>query len=305
MKPAPYLLFFLIVFFAPGIKAKTDQLSSFLPASTEISPWRIQGDSQTASGEDLYLLINGGAELYLEYGFQSALFFQMVHPEGGGVNIEIYEMEDTAAALGVFSLKKGASSLSLPLGEACALDDYYLNLLKGRYLITLTGLNQEEPTLKGLKELAAWLDGKIPVSAPLPSLYRRLTALAPKDATLSYIEGPLALTNRSAFPLFLFDSPAAGAVLQLGGNEIIVLMYENEESAAGILEELPESALKSKNVKAETESDGSMRVTITHTHSFRVERLNRYLLISDAPATDSLGKVYREILKMLHDSFMV
>lgn len=305
MKPAICFLLFATAILSLSVSPDMDDLSLFLPSDGEIPPWKTQGDFQTAAGEDLYLLINGGAEIYLEYGFNTALFFQMAHPDGGGINVEIYEMTDGDAALGMFSLKKGTSSLSLPIGEACALDDYYLNLLKGHYLITLTGLNQEESTMAGLKKTAAWFDGKIKHSDPPPALYRKLAPLASKDTILTYIRGPLALNNRLSFPLFLFESPAAGVVFQQDGGQVTALMYENGVAASGVWEKLPEFARKCKNVTVEMEIDGSLRISTESSRAFLLEKMDRYILISDIPTSEAIGNLHRKIRKMLKDSFMV
>ena len=69
-----------------------------LPAD-EAEGWRPSGSPTVFQGESLYEHINGGADIYYEYGFvEVALEYY-----GNGdkeVSVEIYRMDDAAAAFG-------------------------------------------------------------------------------------------------------------------------------------------------------------------------------------------------------------
>jgi len=54
-------------------------------------------------GEALWGLINGGADLYLEYGFNK-LLLQLIEWKGYKFRIEIYRMKSPEAAVGIFSV---------------------------------------------------------------------------------------------------------------------------------------------------------------------------------------------------------
>ncbi|MBE3111603.1 MAG: hypothetical protein IMZ46_14045, partial [Acidobacteria bacterium] len=49
---------------------KEGPLRAYLPADNAASGWTKDGELQEYEGEDLYTYIDGGAEIYQEYGFR-------------------------------------------------------------------------------------------------------------------------------------------------------------------------------------------------------------------------------------------
>jgi len=45
-------------------------VTQYLPAKSDLTGWTAVDEPQIAQGEDLYLLIDGAAEIFLEYGFK-------------------------------------------------------------------------------------------------------------------------------------------------------------------------------------------------------------------------------------------
>ena len=101
-------------------------------------------EPQYVEGEDLFLLINGGAEIYHEYGFKQAVVQSYADDQDRSLNLEIYEMLDPAAGYGIFTFKRGKGGRDLELGDEACLQDYYLNVWKGDFLITFVGFDTEK-----------------------------------------------------------------------------------------------------------------------------------------------------------------
>ncbi|MDP2303885.1 MAG: hypothetical protein Q8N03_15835 [Ignavibacteria bacterium] len=87
-------------------------------------------------GNSLWGLINGGADVYLEYGFKE-LGFQEVEWKGFNFRIELYRMLDVTSAYGIFSasLYKCASRDTItkyicinPFQVQAAIGDYYISI---------------------------------------------------------------------------------------------------------------------------------------------------------------------------------
>ena len=55
-----------------GQQTEQSRFLSYLPQGGEVDRWSSSEEPQHAVGEDLFLLINGGAEIYHEYGFEQA-----------------------------------------------------------------------------------------------------------------------------------------------------------------------------------------------------------------------------------------
>ena len=75
--------FIIILSIISVINAKGDasSLSIYLPGVEELDGWAPSGKAQYVEGDDLFLLINGGAEVYHEYGFKQAAALGYKSPE--------------------------------------------------------------------------------------------------------------------------------------------------------------------------------------------------------------------------------
>ncbi|RJR29967.1 MAG: hypothetical protein C4576_34420 [Desulfobacteraceae bacterium] len=108
----------------------------------------------------LEILINGGAETYLQLGFQSGLISTFCN-RGKRINLEVYEVKDPASASAVCARKAGNGGKPIPLGEAGVLHDYYLHFWKCPFQVTLTGYDSDPETLQGLMTIAKAVEGRI------------------------------------------------------------------------------------------------------------------------------------------------
>ena len=123
--------------------------------------WRPIGAPVTVAGAALFDVINGGAEMYLQTGFRKAVFSAFQNPDGLSVNLEIYQMTDTAAARTIFAQKSGHSGRAAAYGQEARLDSYYLNFRYGPYQVTISGYAATPETLAAIKELAAAVDKRL------------------------------------------------------------------------------------------------------------------------------------------------
>lgn len=201
-----------------GAEAEFSGMLAYMPRSGELPGWNLSGRPQFAAGDDLFLLINGGAEIYHEFGFKRLILGSYRDSGAGGFNLEIYEMEDSAAAYGVYTFKTGESGRSLDIGDDAVLEDYYLNIRKGRFVVTVTGMNSREETLAVVEAAGRRVSQRLPSGGERPALI----AFVPEAGEWSggrkavkYLEGPLGLY-----------------ALLPGGGELFAV----KEAAAGIYE---------------------------------------------------------------------
>jgi len=180
-----------------------DNLSRFLPGSGEVLGWSRDGAPRAYRGEGLYEYINGGAEIYHEYGFRQVVVQDFKREGGRSISVEIFEMEDPKSAYGIFTFKTNPEDKEISLGSDGLLSDYYLNFWKARYLVTLTGFDEDEETIKGLQNIAHSIDRKIEADGNRPSLVSALPEEGLERASLKYFEGNLGLHN--SYPFFTED----------------------------------------------------------------------------------------------------
>jgi hypothetical protein len=172
-----------------------DSLRSFLPENGAAASWSKDGDPQEFAGEDLYTYIDGGAEIYQEYGFRRVVIQDYRNPAGRSVSLEIFQMETPAAAYGMFTFKRSGKGKIVPLGTGGELEDYYLNFWKGTFLVTLTGFDETAGTIEGILAVGGAVDAKIPDRAGPPDLVSALPERGLKPGSLKYLKGLLALNN--------------------------------------------------------------------------------------------------------------
>ena len=178
-------------------------LSEYLPKSGEMKGWERDGSSQEYQGDDLYEYINGGAEIYHEYGFRQVLVQDFKSKSGKAVSLEIFEMEDAESAYGIYTFKTSAEDRRLVLGSGAQLSDYYLNFWKGNMLVTITGFDEDQETIKALQELAKAVDAKIKPQGGRPHLASVLPERGLKTTSIKYFQGNLGLYN--SYPFFSQD----------------------------------------------------------------------------------------------------
>ena len=178
--------------------APENRIRSLFPRKDLPAGWRPEGKAQTYSGRELYEYINGGADLYLEYGFDQAAVLEYKGPDDAAVIVDIYRMASPTAAYGIFSLNSGVDySPVVDVGTLGAVTPYQFTFCKGEYFVGIQSLEAGGRTGRTLGHFARSLDSRISgVDTIAPALVRKLptTGLLVQSVTLCH--GLLALNSR-------------------------------------------------------------------------------------------------------------
>ena len=212
---------------------KEGPLRTYLPADNASSGWMKDGALQEYEGEDLYIYIDGGAEIYQEYGFRRVILQDYKNANGKSLSLEIFEMETSAAAFGMFSFKRSGSGKAVTLGAGAELESYYLNFWKGRFLVTLTGFDEAPETVDGLTAVAGIVDSKIRDAGEAPGLVGALPEKGLRPGSVKYLKGLLGLNN--IYPFYtargLGFGEAARGVYENGAT-LLILDYGSADARA-------------------------------------------------------------------------
>ncbi len=228
------LLAVLVAAWIPAnpIFAQSDtSLAGLLPRPSEPGAWQQQDSARLYPGEELYQLIDGGADLYLEYGFRDALAAAYAGPGDRVVKLEIYRMKDDGAAFGVFSVVAGGKGERWRVGdEGRRFEDFAL-FRKGPFVVFLSSVDTSDETKREIEALAGRIDAEIPERGKKPALM----ALLPDQAPVSdaYARGPLGLSAISSLiagEMFGTCEAAAGTYTD---HTILLLSYPTGEQASG------------------------------------------------------------------------
>jgi len=161
-------LFFLVVVLCGAIcmgKVKTDFALS-LPDT--IQGWKVAAKDQIYNRNNLYDYINGGAELYLSYGFQNVVNRTYVKSGQPDMVVDIFDMGDSQNAYGVFSHAREEEDTTFGQGSQYAAG--LLLFWKDRYYISILTIPETVESKKAIFELARKIEKAIGKEGPLPEI---------------------------------------------------------------------------------------------------------------------------------------
>lgn len=137
MKTILFAMLFFLLWTGPIQAVFAERLSNFLPDETS---WKPDGSATLAENEnELFAVIDGGAERYIKNGFRRALYQRFRDENGRGISIEIVETADGTAAKNLFTEMSGDGETRLDIGDAASLHGYYLLFRRGPFYVSLTG----------------------------------------------------------------------------------------------------------------------------------------------------------------------
>jgi hypothetical protein len=169
--------------------------------------WARSGALRTFTGQDLFNQIDGGAELFLEFGFVK-LRLQAYTRDKSELTLNAYEMESAASALGIYLMKMGRETPFPEVAARNSSEEAQLTILKGRTFVQVDNLGDEPAAKADAVALAnAFLAGvsEEPIVSPLAELPTE--GRVPASERL--IRGPYGLQ-----PYFTFGE---GDILSMGG----------------------------------------------------------------------------------------
>lgn len=220
----------VVLLIMPLTVAKAQTAAEVLPSQNVFPGWSASYDALYYVGDDLFFLINGGADLYMEYGFADVAAVEMKHPQAGTVYIEVYRMDSDSAAFGIFSLRKGNHQVKINPGQWVVYGHDFLHLWQGNFYISVSANRLNDNDRKqAFDNLIAYLAKKIPANNNLPGLLQQYTTEEIKTAT--YIMGPLALSNIYNFGHENIFGVKQAIAFDKENHTKLIIAYPNEHSA--------------------------------------------------------------------------
>ena len=225
-----------LVFVLPRARTQTltegHPLLGLLPEPSELAGWEKDGEAQFFDGDNLFIYIDGGAEIYLEYGFLRVLVQDYKSQVGNRLSLEIFEMKSPASAYGMFTFKRSSQGRPLDLGDEGQLADYYLNFCKGRYLVTITGLDALETATDGLLAVAQAVNSKLRDASDKPRLLSALTEEGLVLPSVKFFRGRLGVSNSEPVLAGLAAGLESGVKGDyVSGRSVFILEYPGQDSS--------------------------------------------------------------------------
>ena len=220
----------------------------------DIGMWSAEGETEIYIGDDLFIYINGGAEIYHEYGFVQVAVQRYVRG-GDSISVEIYTMDGDA--FGIYSFARSSSGHAVKLGNGGTSADYYLHFWSGPELAVITAESDFDDLGAAVLEIGAAVAGCLQPGGVEPDLLDQLPNDGRVPGSEVYFTGRLAILNVARPAAVLFTGFEEGAAAgHESGEQIVVLRWADEAAAVEALQEARRLCEASGEVVVETEDGG-------------------------------------------------
>jgi len=145
--PLALSMILLVLPAVASAKAENSAMLSILPAKGCAEGWVMDGKPALFTGETLFDHINGEAELYFPYGFDSLATARYVRKAASGSEIaaDVYRMGSLLDAFGIWSNYRKAETAGCALGADCVLSSSQMLFYQDRYFVRLQATGTPTP----------------------------------------------------------------------------------------------------------------------------------------------------------------
>jgi len=183
--------------------------------------------------ETLYDYINGGAELYLSYGFQF-LINQIYQREGQpDIIVDLFDMGTSHNAFGVFSHSR--EEIADEVGQGSQYTAGLLLFWKDRYYISILASPETPESRKAVYDLARQIDSRIDKNGELPKILNHLPAKQLVQVSVRYFKHHIwqnsyyFITEANIFHISEETNAVLAKYQDLG--ILLLIEYSSEEAA--------------------------------------------------------------------------
>ena len=196
----------LSLFFA--LAASLPAVEIVLPGDDFVPGWKASGKASVFIQADLFNHIDGGADIFLEFGFQRVIVqrYDKVETE---LIVEIYEMAGPESALGIYLVKCGRETPFDGIPARNSSETTQFTIVKGRYFIQVDNFGEDKTAVPAMAVLAQSILGQVADEPADPGLLSLLTKEKLIAGSERLVRGPVALQ-----PYFTFGE---GDVFRQGG----------------------------------------------------------------------------------------
>lgn len=186
-----------LLFLLSAVYAQNETVMPVL-VRDDLSGLKIQR-TEYYDGNSLWGLINGGADIYLEYGFDKMLL-QTVELNRKKYRIEIYRMKDEKSAFGIYSVYRHKCDSTTLLTKYNCINPYQVQAARGRYYFSISNESGTYDAMLITLRMFVLLLGKTDeTDFEIPGFFNRYQ-LSGEINKLKLIKGQLGIQN--GFPMW-------------------------------------------------------------------------------------------------------
>ncbi len=168
-------IFFAILTVSTRMTAMPDSVSAFdkiLPQT--IDGWKKAGPPDLYTPANLSTYIDGGAELYISYGFQGAMALKYVDAAENEIAVDVFDMGTSFDAFGVFAHSR--ETIAAEVGQGSEYAAGLLTFWKDRYYVSILTYPETPAKKDVVFRLGRMIAGAIKEEGPLPPILSLLPA---------------------------------------------------------------------------------------------------------------------------------
>jgi hypothetical protein len=235
-----YLILTIGILFLGFQSVAQENITSLLPDPFGLPGLQPKGEAEIYKGDYLFDLINGGADVYFEYGFEQVITQNYQGVDGkSGAKVEIYQMTDTDAAYGILSLTASTNKITESRGSFSVTGKGYKMIQKGNYFVILSYANlQDELKDDVVDRMSEEIESNIKELANYPSVVTAVKEPCPGVKRALYFKGEIALRNATYIDFKIPFSYKDGMFYRCDVYDYIVFIPEGNVSRKEITESL-------------------------------------------------------------------
>jgi hypothetical protein len=215
--------------------------------------WKKSDPCQFYDPDTLFDYINGGAELYLSYGFKRLLSCRYQSAKHSDITVDIFDMGHSYRAFGVFSHSR--ESVDDSIGQGCEYGGGLMIFWKGRYYVSIMAYPETGKSRQSVFQIARILAGSIPDEGPLPPILELIPRKGLIRESIRYfrhyiwLNSHYFISNRN----ILHIDERAEAVLarysrKQGKHFLLLVVYPDEEKARDAQKSFKKEYLKDSDL---------------------------------------------------------
>ncbi len=191
MRPSAMVL--LLVLFLSELQLSAQEAGgaggSLFPAV--LSGWKTDGATRSFGRKNVYDELDGGAEVYLEYGLVSLKVQKYSKPGEPPITFELFEMDGAAGAYGAFTFEQQDEEAGV--GQGSEYGGGLLRFWQGRFFGFLQAERETAASREALLALGKAVALRLGPPGKVPTLVRAFPTEGRRPRSLRYVRSPLLL----------------------------------------------------------------------------------------------------------------
>jgi RNAse (barnase) inhibitor barstar len=185
----------------------------------QIPGWKITQDDPVYNANNLWDIIDGAADLYLEYAFVDLHIARYFSTDSIEVKAELYRHASDVDAFGMYSQERDTGYNFIQVGVQGYLQQGVLNFLTGSYYIKLSTYQTGNKAQEAMQTIGKMLAEHLKQNNAMPKLFQVLPSKGKRSNTEQYIARNFlgysflnsayvsSYADSSTFKVFIIESP--------------------------------------------------------------------------------------------------